>query len=478
VAKPLIRFGDKISHGGSVIEASPHSDIDGVGIARMGDKASCSKHGTVTIASGDSTLIIDGKTCREGRRQDFLRRCPDRWSTEHYRQGLIESDANKSCPAYACARRTRLAQVRLPGHICSLSHAGAARSGTGARPKGIPKRETCYSTCLDCRPACCWCFSLAASCLPELLSLLPRLALPTAAKAIATSAASTPLAILAASLRLPHGASPEELASAIAGNKARPDLDRELVDDDGFPVMTARSSEAVDEALQEEITEWLALNGMAELHFNDEQWRAVTLASAVVAELAAQAAGPMLYQVDPQTKLQLFPSLPTEWDSAHRRATNLWLKQTVARYGWPADRVIVTTDEAMSADDMTPSAVVQTTCSRRCVDECAIDRNGRGMRFPCRRRNDRSMGCRRVTCSRHRSPKGGFLGKGQQGLLLTNQAPKLGRNRDYCAAGMGSRKHIEIPPQTRLNVAIPGYLGSCLNARSSTVALTLPMWRC
>jgi uncharacterized Zn-binding protein involved in type VI secretion len=67
VAKPLIRFGDKISHGGSVIEASPHSDIDGVGIARMGDKANCSKHGTVTIASGDSTLIIDGRpAARDG----------------------------------------------------------------------------------------------------------------------------------------------------------------------------------------------------------------------------------------------------------------------------------------------------------------------------------------------------------------------------------------------------------------------------
>jgi uncharacterized Zn-binding protein involved in type VI secretion len=33
----------------------------------MGDKATCSKHGTVTIASGDSTLIIDGKpAARDG----------------------------------------------------------------------------------------------------------------------------------------------------------------------------------------------------------------------------------------------------------------------------------------------------------------------------------------------------------------------------------------------------------------------------
>ena len=61
MAGPLIRLGDKTSHGGSVIEASPHSDIDGVAIARMGDKTVCPIHGTSPIISGDATLIVDGK---------------------------------------------------------------------------------------------------------------------------------------------------------------------------------------------------------------------------------------------------------------------------------------------------------------------------------------------------------------------------------------------------------------------------------
>lgn len=61
MAGPLIRLGDKTSHGGTVIEASQHSDIDGAGIARMGDKASCPIHGNTQIASGDMTLIVDGK---------------------------------------------------------------------------------------------------------------------------------------------------------------------------------------------------------------------------------------------------------------------------------------------------------------------------------------------------------------------------------------------------------------------------------
>jgi hypothetical protein len=182
-------------------------------------------------------------------------------------------------------------------------------------------------------------------------------ALPITAKAVVTPPQALSLAILAASLRLPHGASPEELASAIADNKARADLDKELTDDDGFPIMTARSSEAVDEALQEEITEWLALDGMAELHFSDEQWRALTLANAVVAELAAQAVGQVLHQVGTQTRLQLLPILPTEWDIAHRRAASMWLKQMVAQYGWPVDRIMLNAEEIGSPVDVSPAAV-------------------------------------------------------------------------------------------------------------------------
>lgn len=182
-------------------------------------------------------------------------------------------------------------------------------------------------------------------------------ALPTPVKAAATPAQIPPLAILAASLRLPHGASAEELASAIADNKARADLDQELADDDGFPIMAARSSEAVDKALQEEVVEWLALNDMAELYFSDEQWRALTLASAVVAELAAQAMGPMLHQVGTQTRLQLVLLLPSEWDIAHRRATSMWLKQMVVRYGWPADHIIMDAEETGHLGAMSPAAV-------------------------------------------------------------------------------------------------------------------------
>ena len=62
MAGALIRLGDKTSHGGTVIEASGHTDSGGIPVARVGDKVSCPirGHGCPPIVSGDATLIIDG----------------------------------------------------------------------------------------------------------------------------------------------------------------------------------------------------------------------------------------------------------------------------------------------------------------------------------------------------------------------------------------------------------------------------------
>ena len=159
-----------------------------------------------------------------------------------------------------------------------------------------------------------------------------------------------PLAILAAALRVPHGDSPEELANAIAGNGARPDLDPELVDDDGFPVTSARSEAAVDEALQAEVREWLILNGMADLHLGDAHWRALTLGTAVARELANEAMLALSSEARP-VQLRLLPLLPAGWTVEQRHAVGLWFKHTMAQFGWPPEhlaRVDVARDAALA----------------------------------------------------------------------------------------------------------------------------------
>jgi hypothetical protein len=186
------------------------------------------------------------------------------------------------------------------------------------------------------------------------------------AAAASTQAARAPdappeapaLAILAASLRSAHGASPEELSAAIADNKARADLDPELLDEDGFPAMTARCAYARDEALQEEITEWLAQNGLSELRLSDEQWRALTLGTAVVAELASRAASELSTSEPAPPVLQLAPVLPEEWQADQRRACGMWLKHTVAQCGWPPARIAMTLEAAPEAGRTTLSALL------------------------------------------------------------------------------------------------------------------------
>lgn len=157
-----------------------------------------------------------------------------------------------------------------------------------------------------------------------------------AASQAAAASSAPPVAILAAALRSPHGASPEELADAIADNKARPDLDPELVDDDGFPVTSARSPAAVDETVQEEISDWLAGQDVAAPRFSEGQWRALVLGTAVARELAAQAVSALVDPDKPSPKLRLVPILPASWTAEQRSAARNWIQHAVSEYGWPS----------------------------------------------------------------------------------------------------------------------------------------------
>ena len=162
------------------------------------------------------------------------------------------------------------------------------------------------------------------------------LAKPAAAASAATTTRAAPvLAVVATALRSPYGASVEELAGAIADNDARADLDPELVDDHGFPVMSARIDDAHDDMLQDEIAEWLASQDMPALNFTDEQWRAIMLATSVAGELASLAAADCLPVEEPPPMLQLKLMLPQDWSVEVCRAATMWLGHTVSQYGWP-----------------------------------------------------------------------------------------------------------------------------------------------
>ncbi|WP_336293480.1 PAAR domain-containing protein [Cronobacter dublinensis] len=59
---PIIRKGDKTTHGGAVVTCSSTMKFGGIGVARKGDKVSCPipGHGMTVIIEGNSRYLENG----------------------------------------------------------------------------------------------------------------------------------------------------------------------------------------------------------------------------------------------------------------------------------------------------------------------------------------------------------------------------------------------------------------------------------
>ncbi len=169
-------------------------------------------------------------------------------------------------------------------------------------------------------------------------------AAPAPGQAVASVPAAAPavpaLAILAAAIRTPHGATPDELAQAIGAGRARADLDPALVDQDGFPVFSARVDSADGDAMAAELEGWRAQAGLDDPRFTPEQWRALALGTQVCTELLAQAsAGARQVAQGALRGLRIHAVLGTDWDAAQRAQASAWMAALAIRDGWPAATV-------------------------------------------------------------------------------------------------------------------------------------------
>lgn len=175
----------------------------------------------------------------------------------------------------------------------------------------------------------------------------------------ADSAAPTPLppglTIAASAVRAPHGSTVAELRAALAGNQARPSLDHELYDDDGYPILSARMPDAGDAALREELDLWRRARQLDDPRFDLAQWRALAAASAVTAELAAQAGmhadlnaweqqqqdrqqgrlAPNAVVAPAPPLLHLLPLWADDFKPQQRELAAQWLRHVAIEAGWP-----------------------------------------------------------------------------------------------------------------------------------------------
>ncbi|MES2756710.1 MAG: hypothetical protein V4693_04990 [Pseudomonadota bacterium] len=249
---------------------------------------------------------------------------------------------------------------------------------------------------------------------------------PAAAAGIDSSSQRGPLpGIAAGAVRLRGGESLEELAESLLSNTAPCELDSELTDDAGYPVLSGRIESADDLSVRDVMMPWLASRGMDDLSFSEEQWRALSLGGAVVAELTEHALLhprlPDFLAASPPERagialpvLRLRPLLPAGWPGAQRQAAADWYFHLVEQQGWPAQRL-----QLANVD----------TGALSLVDELAASQ-GLTLLIACDsyigEDSVRDWSERRILFS-GRTPRGQVPGEGAAGLLLADatQAPLL-----------------------------------------------------
>ena len=185
----------------------------------------------------------------------------------------------------------------------------------------------------------------------------PGPAAPLQADAATPPAAAVPLHIVAASLRMPGGATPSELLAAMRSRQCRPALDGQLLDADGYPLLCARV-DGIDEELQQQLlAAWLREHPQAGLAsepfpFNPEDLRALALGAVVLAELVDEALQHALSAGAPASPASALPMLrlhlltPAAWSAAQHLAGDAWLRHLAREQGWPAQQLLPPTEPA------------------------------------------------------------------------------------------------------------------------------------
>ncbi|HFK2919730.1 TPA: PAAR domain-containing protein [Stenotrophomonas maltophilia] len=134
MARTLIVVGDATTGGGRVITGSPVTDIEGMAVARVGDKATCPKHQCVaTIVSGDITLTFEGQpVARHGDRLSCgCSLMSGKQSRVHVETGGGGGAADGASHAAAASDLAALPVVPQAGKppVCEACLLAASRSG-------------------------------------------------------------------------------------------------------------------------------------------------------------------------------------------------------------------------------------------------------------------------------------------------------------------------------------------------------------
>lgn len=129
-----ITVGAKTSHGGTVITGSPHTNHNGIPVARKGDQVMCKKCKKMTvIVSGDASFIVDGAPIARG---GDVTSCGAKLIANQ--QAFAESD-------FSVGSIVQAAPLVFPKSDMSDLFSSNFSSTKGLKPDNEPKKPTGYN---------------------------------------------------------------------------------------------------------------------------------------------------------------------------------------------------------------------------------------------------------------------------------------------------------------------------------------------
>lgn len=150
-----------------------------------------------------------------------------------------------------------------------------------------------------------------------------------------------------------HGDTVSDFKSAVDEKTNKFELDTELADVEGFPLMSARIAGLEPEETYEKFEEWLAEHPTTEAestHWITEDKRTLHLLHSVFTGLLrdffsndhiAQLLSNYLENNKlPLPNIYIVTNVPNGWTQARLNITNDWLRSELLRQGWPGDKIL------------------------------------------------------------------------------------------------------------------------------------------
>ena len=156
--------------------------------------------------------------------------------------------------------------------------------------------------------------------------------------------------ILSSAVYMQHGQSSGELFNAVKSNALEMSLDPQLVDANGFPILTARIADLDEETQRTLLSEWAEDHQLTVTSWTSEQIRAIAASSEVVKQLLFEALNhPSIDSYLEETNLHQkalieLPSLtlsffhPAHWNKSVCETTQAWLESMAQEQGWPKEK--------------------------------------------------------------------------------------------------------------------------------------------